>query len=58
MRKILIKNKNKILVGLLLFIFLMGCVTQAEVYDSYSKGGHPAGKSKLKKKHTKIGFTN
>jgi hypothetical protein len=30
-------------------IILKSCVTRKEVYNEYSKGGHPAGKSELKK---------
>jgi len=29
-------------------IFLTGCVSSSEIYDGYSKAGHPAGKSKYK----------
>jgi hypothetical protein len=35
---------------ILLSLSLTGCITQKEVVDSYSKGGHPKGKSEWKNK--------
>ena len=34
-------------------IFLSGCVSSSEIYDGYSRGGHPVGKSKYKGKWLK-----
>lgn len=51
-------NKSRLIASVIALSLLTSCISQKEVYDSYSKGGHPAGRSKLKKKHTKIGFTN
>lgn len=35
---------------ILLSLSLTGCITQKEVFDNYSKGGHPKGKSEWKKR--------
>ena len=42
--------KNIYYVIILLSLSLTGCITQKEVYDGYSKGGYPIGKSKYKAK--------
>lgn len=34
---------------ILLYLSLTGCISQKQVIDSYSRGGHPKGKSEYKK---------
>jgi hypothetical protein len=36
---------------MLIIPLISGCVTQAEIYDSHAKGGHPSGKHNYKVKH-------
>ena len=40
----------KLIIILACVLFLTGCVSSSEIYDGYSRGGHPVGKSKYKGK--------
>ena len=40
----------RVLIIILACVLLSGCVSSSAVYDIYSKGGHPLGKSKSKVK--------
>jgi len=42
---------KKLIILITLMSFIVSCISPGEVYHSYSKGGHPAGKSKAKHKN-------
>ena len=49
-RRITLWHNTHFIILLVAILTLSSCVSSREVYDTYSKGGHPQGKSKYKGK--------
>ncbi len=52
------KHSIKLLLYIITILILSACISSKEVLRNYHTGGHPAGRSELKHRHTKTGFTN